>query len=1120
MGSIGLRQCRRAAALWFLLGIEVALAQEANRPPVTPPSETAGEQPTPAPAPPAAGPIREEEPAVFLLPDGKGEYKPVINFPLEKFKQLLEMERQLSGGIGKPSAAVEMRAQAVADGGRARLEFEFQFTLPGEGWTRVPLGLNESVVVSHEALGPGRQVLLPAEDGPGYVVWIEGRSGDPARLRLSALAPIQRVGGESRLHLTLPRLTTSELTLRVPLRDAVVRTPQGTILEQVPNGNGDQTVVRSVGASGTVDLSWREAPKEAAVTPSALAATGLIQAQLDGQAATITAALTVTAKEGVVERFQVQLPAGATLISAEAAGYTVTSQGGPANAADDAPRAQLVEVRPMDAPSKQVELKLVVEQLLPPPGTIDHVDLAGFELIGARQQTGFLALRVVGDWQIVFGERRNVREVAPGDVPASLRSSDLVSGFEYLAQPSLLMARVVPRRPRVAVEPVYIYRVTADAIELDARFRYTIRGARVFALDVEFPNDSWTIEELGPAGLVDHDGVLFEQLQPLSVPLLQPGSGELELRCRATRPLPADQALVAFDLPRPLANSVGPARVIVLSADNVELVPRTDELRALGRQSGAEVTDLPPQQQEPLVYRGDVGKARFAAERRVLKQNVTADMTTQIDLRQPRGSVTELLRIKVRYEPLERIALRVPATLLEDRGLEVQLDGQRVPWTPDRILENSPAAQLVYIALSKPLLGSAEVRIRYALPEHKLAPRVSVPLNVPLVAPAGATSVSGEAVVVTRPGLEVHSRGEAWQPADPRLDAADADEQLRFTIDAPATELALALNLADPEAFGATVIERAWFQTWLGERNRQDRAVLQVDSRQPALRFSLPVAVSAASIDVRVDGQRVAALPSTGGSFVVPLAAHADRDRHTVELAYGIPRGDGWNLRLQAPQFGEDVRLGNTYWQVVLPKDQHVVVGPHDLGAEYTWGWQGYFWGREPRLEQFDLEIWSGASARATLPDATNRYVFSALGAPGELRLRVAPRWSIVLLASGAALVAGLGLVYWPALRRPGVLWGAATAVLAVAFIYPEPTLLVLQAASLGALLALLAWGLKTSLSRKPRQRAGSTLIRPGSSIARRESDAFVRPPALAGSNSSTETGPLAGQLSAPDPNL
>jgi len=83
-------------------------------------------------------------------------------------------------------------------------------------------------------------------------------------------------------------------------------------------------------------------------------------------------------------------------------------------------------------------------------------------------------------------------EGVPDDLPESLRRKDLVAGFEYFGQPNSLMARVVARNTRVSVEPQYTYHVAAERTDLEARLKYTIRGARLYKLDLDIPG--WEID--------------------------------------------------------------------------------------------------------------------------------------------------------------------------------------------------------------------------------------------------------------------------------------------------------------------------------------------------------------------------------------------------------------------------------------------------------------------------------------------------------------------------------------------------------------------------------------------------------------------------------------------------
>jgi hypothetical protein len=68
-----------------------------------------------------------------------------------------------------------------------------------------------------------------------------------------------------------------------------------------------------------------------------------------------------------------------------------------------------------------------------------------------------------------------------------------------------------------------------------------------------------------------------------------------------------------------------------------------------------------------------------------------------------------------------------------------------------------------------------------------------------------------------------------------------------------------------------------------------------------------------------------------------------------------------------------------------------------------------------------------------------------------------ASRSLILLAASGATLLVGLLLIYYPALRRPSLLFVGGLALLAIGLLVPAPALLAAQAASLGLLLAACA---------------------------------------------------------------
>ena len=156
-------------------------------------------------------------------------------------------------------------------------------------------------------------------------------------------------------------------------------------------------------------------------------------------------------------------------------------------------------------------------------------------------------------------------------------------------------------------------------------------------------------------------------------------------------------------------------------------------------------------------------------------------------------------------------------------------------------------------------------------------------------------------------------------------------------------------------------------------------------------------------------------------------------------------------MSLELPRLARGVLAYRTYWQLILPRHEHLLAPPADLIPEYRWDWQGWHWGRQSVLDQPHLETWSGGRHLSDLAAQTNRYLFSTLGSVEKCTLRTVTRATLVLGASGLMLVAGLVLIYVPAVRHPVVLLLAAVLLGCAAISYPEPALLASQAASAGS---------------------------------------------------------------------
>jgi hypothetical protein len=221
-----------------------------------------------------------------------------------------------------------------------------------------------------------------------------------------------------------------------------------------------------------------------------------------------------------------------------------------------------------------------------------------------------------------------------------------------------------------------------------------------------------------------------------------------------------------------------------------------------------------------------------------------------------------------------------------------------------------------------------------------------------------------------------------------------------------------------------------------------------------------------------MDGAARRAPVGKDGVVRLPVAGNGGGAEHVVELWYGSSSPRPGKIVTVPPYILGADQADRFYWQLATPQDEHLLLGPSGLTPELQWQWRGLYCGRQSNLQQRDLETWVGATEQTPPPEAANQYLFTSFEPPKELVVFTASRRLILLAASGAALLAGLLMVYCPVLRHPGVLLAGGLGLLAASILVPELSLLAAQAASMGLVLALLGRVLDWIVVRRRLQRA------------------------------------------------
>jgi len=1051
--------------------------------------------------PRAAGlPVEEVRPEIYLK-DKQGNLIAVPGFSFEDFDEFYKLKYKLRRPDQRPQYSLQrLSISGTAGPTYGELTVQFVVVLRESDWVRVPLRLDQALLLEPaQYKGPGQHFLHFEPGGEGYVVWLRSPAEQQHELSLKVLVPLTQLGEETRLRLCAARATASELRLKVPVPGAVAKVSEGANLLPSPAASKGPQELTVVGLSGDFELAWHKPGGRSVEAPTVLESSAVVLTRIDSRSVGAEATLSVHSYGAPFDRFRVRLPPGCELTPGAPSGYTVA----PVDKADPAaPDQRVVEVQLAKKTSGPVEVRLLTQRLRDVTRQSEWLDLAGFEVVGAARQWGQLGVAVAGDWQVLWGPARAVRQV--DQVPEALRQSEVVAAFEYFAQPFSLSARLVPRRTRIHVEPEYLMLVDANQVKLEARLKYTVRGARVFALDVGLSD--WLLDEVGPETLVAADGVAISEANLLSIPLMQPATGQLELRIRAHRPIPSEAKSLTVPLMEPRANSAGPALVAVMPDDNVELAPDVQAMVGLMRQQTGPPLDLAGRQQSPLFYRSEVAKSVFAAGFSVRPQRIGVDVNSQLTFDDTGGRMEQKLSYTIAYEPADFLRVLVPGTLAESRKWQWQHDGKPIP--AESIVhdqEESPAQQpaRLRIVLPRPSIGPGQLTVSYPVALGKIMTDRPTVLTVPLVMPCDGELTGNRLSVATTPRVKVQPQPGPWTAIDSSPGRAGRRRGLQLVAAQPCCQAEILLQAEAEPAQAAAVVERAWVQTWLTDEVRQETALMTFTTTRRELELIVPEGAAIDQMLILLDGKPATAQPTADDRLMLTLPGEPDPRLHHLEIRYHFPekRPPRGSMTLELPRLGADAWVLRLYWQLVLPQNEHVVMLPPHFTSEFTWGWQGMFWGRRPLLEQSQLETWvlepwqsespagRPRTQRSPLPEGTNRYLFSNLGTVPRAELRTAGRKWIVLVASGAALVAGLLLIYVRWARHPATLLVAAVLLLAMGMIDPEPMLLAAQAASLGLALALLAGLLERGLARQRRtavfEELTSSLIEVGSSRGR-----------------------------------
>jgi hypothetical protein len=663
---------------------------------------------------------------------------------------------------------------------------------------------------------------------------------------------------------------------------------------------------------------------------------------------------------------------------------------------------------------------------------------------------------------------------------------------------------VSPQQAQISVDPTYVLHLESGRIRLSATLKYEVRRTSIYGVNVHLPN--WRIDQVLPETIVDVPSLDRDKREPLYVPLKATAvqeDGEFTVQIEAVYTAEPADDVVSVVLPRPEAKLSTTATVVVLPADNVAVTVVDEQLQGLERESFPPPDiQLPQRQQSPLVYRerSDTKSAVFVAEVGRRERSVSIAPACHMDVAASRVKVRETLDYRIAYEPLRTIQLAAQRSLIQPENLQILEGKEALPFvvlahpssdagSAAKKTGESADDDLVHLEvdLLSDRIGRWSATIEYVVPLTE--PRADGPssIRVPLVLPVietDTTLTSYTLDVDTGDDLQFRVIGDQWEAVDEQH-APDLAGTLISRLPPSSVELVVSRPQGGPRA--STVVRKAWYQTWLQTQRRRDRAVFEITTSEEQIVVRLPSGATfqCAAVDGRLATTDLDPREQQDEVTVKIPDSQETRPR-VVELWYFSP---GEELSSGAVDLDPAViknasRSSLAYWSLATPSTDHLLLSPRDATPEMAWVRRGIFWHRAAGLDQSDLERWIGASAQESLPASLNNYLFSTFGQTTTLRCFLAPRSMILLAVSGSALLVGLLLIRFRALRHPALVFAVGLTLVSTVLLYPDLATAACQASLLGIGLVLSAVLLKWIVDWRQARRSvirGTTFASPDS---------------------------------------
>lgn len=1055
----------------------------------------------------------------FLDQSGTRVFMPAMSW------EELERLRDLRDGIDSRSQASIFESLEItgkASGGRAEMEVSIQLTVEPTGERRVAIPLRMAsfnLLRVQEVSGVDRHWVTVAEDGSGYLLWLQTATRATVKVKLLVAARVdQGISGKLQFDLPeVPSMVRIEVDQPDLAGEVVGRGDEVVQSERVTDGPTQLTVESS---GGNFELRWSPVDRGTEDAPL-LEVESRVNIRWDGPQDQPIASIQMTIRNlrGSLTPFAIRLP----------------------------PRSILLEPPTVEAGTLELEIPAPVAEPrgprltipIPEEGRLQRIDLSmdlQLENVGGSSETPLPltiptvigALRHEGDLQIETGSDFRLRwdsqpwiqsVIGDGAVAGSTRPRYFFR-FDRDAFRLPIWLSAQRRQLRLTGDMVIVLDESTAQLTMDIRPSGQSVDGRV-TLDIA----GWKLKEISdletgePIDSFDSGGYRELTLntrggeEPAPVRLL--AEAELEsaagsIRMLLPRIVEREQSILVQE--SALTVRTGGRNVFVVDLAASSGVDRVEDpvatsgadaiasrFRLLPSETPVELVGTSVEQPQRITL---AGNATVALDGWELQTTVDWTLTSQFDLE---GRL--LIQIDRPGVPSGTASGRsAPPGEAggETLGTDPQRDGELnpagraadpeiadtgAPLAGSFLEENWSVMVDDVAALLRPLgndryelisdrLTSGPVlvrwRLRKAVPPAESQEQI---LRIPLPRPVLIdTSIRGAFSVAFR-GDETHDLVSDETPGtNPiSLDALPRDPiRVRIRM----------LSAASRDL----VVRQAILRTAIGEEWRHEQILAKIQGGD-SFDVSLPVTAERVVVEARVDGERVG-ISRRGTRLAVPLPS--DDNVHAVDIRIWIPMETALNAAAIKPVLELPAGVSRVYWQLTVPKDAHVVWASPTVGRAMQWRLARWWLHRDPIESDESLGRWIGIDDFSLMPPG-NRYLYVGSNV-ASFQVAIASRGLIWVVIGSIVLFVAAVMTYLPQTRHPLLVILAAVLLVGLLVISPDAAVLAGQLGALALVLVVVMLGMRSLLSPKQTNRALSPVSQSPRSEGSTHSGAYSSP--------------------------